>query len=195
MPETLYEVVMEVEERVLLVQGSCQLKLDTPIVTGNTGEKVGGVRGGQREISVVWYASVFYGVGVHEFRNIVVEFSLSAVACLAEFGSRETQERSPAVTGPGNQKSRHCPNALIHVSRVSCCPNALTRVSRVSHCPNALTRVSRVSRRPNALTHVSRVSRCPKEQDFEGCSCFCYYKPTFYKLHSRNASQLNVTVT
>ena len=48
MPETLYEVVMEVEERVLLVQGSCQLKLDTPIVTGNTGEKVGGVRGGRR---------------------------------------------------------------------------------------------------------------------------------------------------
>ena len=58
MPETLYEVVMEVEERVLLVQGSCQLKLDTPIVTGNTGEKVGGVRGGQRgrgKFSVVWY--------------------------------------------------------------------------------------------------------------------------------------------
>ena len=47
MPETLYEVVVEVEERVLLVQESCQLKLDTPIVTGNTGEKVGGVRGGE----------------------------------------------------------------------------------------------------------------------------------------------------
>ena len=66
MPETLYEVVVEVEERVLLVQESCQLKLDTPIVTGNTGEKVGGVRGGEgkvegvrgghRKFSVVWYA-------------------------------------------------------------------------------------------------------------------------------------------
>ena len=78
MPETLYEVVMEVEERVLLVQGSCQLKLDTPIVTGNTGEKVGGVRGGQREIfccgGMHFNLLVFYGVGVHEFRIIVVEF-------------------------------------------------------------------------------------------------------------------------
>ena len=44
MPETLYEAVVEVEERVVLVQESCQLELDTPIVTGSTGEKVGGVR-------------------------------------------------------------------------------------------------------------------------------------------------------
>ena len=121
MPETLYEVVVEVEERVLLVQESCQLKLDTPIVTGNTGEKVGGVRGGegrgegrrgQGRAQEIFCCVVF---GVH-----VVEFSLFAVACLAEFGSRETQERSPAVTGPGNKKSCRCPNALIHVSRVSC---------------------------------------------------------------------------
>ena len=44
MPETLYEAVVEVDERVVLVQESCQLELDTPIVTGSTGEKVGGVR-------------------------------------------------------------------------------------------------------------------------------------------------------
>ena len=44
MPETLYEAVVEVDERVVLVQESCQLELDAPIVTGSTGEKVGGVR-------------------------------------------------------------------------------------------------------------------------------------------------------
>ena len=45
---------------------------------------------------------------------------LSVVACLAEFGPRETQERSSAATGPGNQKSRRGPNALLHVSWVGC---------------------------------------------------------------------------
>lgn len=83
MPETLYEVVVEVEERVLLVQESCQLKLDTPIVTGNTGEKVGGVRGGegrgegrrgQGRAQEIFCCVVF---GVH-----VVEFSL----CSCMFG-------------------------------------------------------------------------------------------------------------
>ena len=44
----------------------------------------------------------------------------SVVACLAEFGPRETQERSSAATGAGNQKSRRGPNALLHVSWVGC---------------------------------------------------------------------------
>ena len=42
MPETLYEAVVEVDERVVLEQELCQLQLNTPTVTGNTGEKVGG---------------------------------------------------------------------------------------------------------------------------------------------------------
>ena len=41
-PKTLYEAVVEVDERVVLEQESCQLQLNTPTVTGNTGEKVGG---------------------------------------------------------------------------------------------------------------------------------------------------------
>ena len=57
MPETLYEAVVEVEERVVLLQESCKLHLDTPIVTGNTGEKVGERRGegggeGERVLSL-----------------------------------------------------------------------------------------------------------------------------------------------
>ena len=39
-PEVLYEEVVEVEERVVLAQDSCQLQLTTPTVTGTTGEKV-----------------------------------------------------------------------------------------------------------------------------------------------------------
>ena len=34
--------MVEVDERVVLEQESCQLQLNTPTVTGNTGEKVGG---------------------------------------------------------------------------------------------------------------------------------------------------------
>ena len=40
MPEVLYEEVVEVEERMVLHQDSCQLKLPTPLVQGNTGEEV-----------------------------------------------------------------------------------------------------------------------------------------------------------
>ena len=40
MPEMLYESVVEVEERIVLFQGTCQLKLEAPVVTGTTGEKV-----------------------------------------------------------------------------------------------------------------------------------------------------------
>ena len=42
MPEVLYEEVVEVEERMVLQQDSCQLNLggSTPPVQGNTGEKV-----------------------------------------------------------------------------------------------------------------------------------------------------------
>ena len=40
MPEVLYEEVIEVEERVVLHQDSCQLQLPVPLVQGNTGEKV-----------------------------------------------------------------------------------------------------------------------------------------------------------
>lgn len=62
MPETLYEAVVEVEERVVLLQESCRLQLDTPIVTGNTGEKVRqrwesgerGERGGDSTCSCIW---------------------------------------------------------------------------------------------------------------------------------------------
>ena len=54
----------------------------------------------------------------------IVKSLLSVVACLAEFGPRETQERSSAATGPGNQKSRCGPNALLHVSWVSCIAEA-----------------------------------------------------------------------
>ena len=42
MPETLYEAVVEVDERVVLEQELCQLQLNIPTVTGNTGEIVGG---------------------------------------------------------------------------------------------------------------------------------------------------------
>ena len=50
MPETLYEAVVDVDERVVLEQESCQLQLNAPTVTGNTGEKVGGEgRGGEGE--------------------------------------------------------------------------------------------------------------------------------------------------
>ncbi len=40
MPNVIYEEVVEVEERVCLVQDMCQLGLNSPIVTGTTGEKV-----------------------------------------------------------------------------------------------------------------------------------------------------------
>lgn len=40
MPDLLYEEVIEVEERVVLHQESCQLQLPVPLVHGNTGEKV-----------------------------------------------------------------------------------------------------------------------------------------------------------
>lgn len=40
MPETLYEAVLEVDERVVLEQKSCQLLLNTSIVTSNAGENV-----------------------------------------------------------------------------------------------------------------------------------------------------------
>ena len=40
MPEVLYEEVVEVEERVVLEQDSCQLGLPGPVTTGTTGEKV-----------------------------------------------------------------------------------------------------------------------------------------------------------
>ena len=50
--------------------------------------------------------------------SLIVKSLLSVVACLAEFGPRETQERSSAATGSGNQKSRRGSNALLHVSWV-----------------------------------------------------------------------------
>lgn len=40
MPEVLYEEVVEVEERVVLQQDTCQLNLPTPLLEGSTGEKV-----------------------------------------------------------------------------------------------------------------------------------------------------------
>ena len=40
MPETLYESVVEADERVVLCQETCQLNLEGPVVTGTTGEKV-----------------------------------------------------------------------------------------------------------------------------------------------------------
>ncbi len=40
MPEVLYEEVIEVDERVVLQQDSCQLELKSPLVQGSTGEKV-----------------------------------------------------------------------------------------------------------------------------------------------------------
>ena len=40
MPATLYEAVVEVDERVVLEQKSCQLLLNTSIVTSNAGESV-----------------------------------------------------------------------------------------------------------------------------------------------------------
>ena len=40
MPEVLYEEVVEVRERVVLQQESCQLGLPTPLVQGSTGEMV-----------------------------------------------------------------------------------------------------------------------------------------------------------
>lgn len=40
MPDVIYDEVIEVEERVCLVQDSCKLGLTTPIETGTTGEKV-----------------------------------------------------------------------------------------------------------------------------------------------------------
>ena len=40
MPEVLYEEVVEVEERVVLQQDTCQLNLPTPLIEGSTGEKV-----------------------------------------------------------------------------------------------------------------------------------------------------------
>ena len=39
-PDVLYECVVEVDERVVLKQDSCQLHLYTPAMTGLTGEKV-----------------------------------------------------------------------------------------------------------------------------------------------------------
>ncbi len=40
MPDVIYEEVVEVDERVCLVQDNCKLGLDSPIVTGTTGEQV-----------------------------------------------------------------------------------------------------------------------------------------------------------
>ena len=54
-PETLYEAVVEVDERVVLERGSCQLQLNTPTVTGNTGEKVG--REGREKRRKNWLTS------------------------------------------------------------------------------------------------------------------------------------------
>ena len=40
MPEVIYEEVVEVNERVCMVQDSCKLGLTSPVVMGTTGEKV-----------------------------------------------------------------------------------------------------------------------------------------------------------
>ena len=40
MPETLYDMVVEVEERVVLQQDLCQLNLDSALVIGRTKEQV-----------------------------------------------------------------------------------------------------------------------------------------------------------
>ena len=40
MPETLYESVVEADERAVLCQETCQLNLEGLVVTGTTGEKV-----------------------------------------------------------------------------------------------------------------------------------------------------------
>ena len=50
--------------------------------------------------------------------SLIVKSLLSVAARLAEFGPRETQERSSTATGSGNQKSRRGSNALLHVSWV-----------------------------------------------------------------------------
>ncbi len=39
-PDVLYEEVIEVEERLVLQQGRCQIKKQCPVLTGTTGEKV-----------------------------------------------------------------------------------------------------------------------------------------------------------
>ena len=39
-PDVLYECVIEVDERVVLQQNSCQLHLDAPTLSGVTGEQV-----------------------------------------------------------------------------------------------------------------------------------------------------------
>ena len=57
--------------------------------------------------------------------SLIVKSLFSVVACLAEFGPRETQERSSAATGSRNQKSRRGSNALLHVSGVGCTSNSL----------------------------------------------------------------------
>jgi hypothetical protein len=40
MPDVLYEEVVEVDERVVLEQQQSDLELPTPLVAGNTGERV-----------------------------------------------------------------------------------------------------------------------------------------------------------
>lgn len=40
MPEMIYEEVIEVKERVYMVQDSCQLDIQSPVAIGTTGEKV-----------------------------------------------------------------------------------------------------------------------------------------------------------
>ena len=40
-PDVLYEEVVEVEERLVLQQEKCRIKLQKPTVTGTTKEKVG----------------------------------------------------------------------------------------------------------------------------------------------------------
>ena len=40
MPDVIYDRVIEVKERVCLVQENCQLNIQSSIVTGTTGEQV-----------------------------------------------------------------------------------------------------------------------------------------------------------
>ena len=55
MPENLYEAVVEVDERVVLEQESCELQLHTSIDTTSIDEKV---RGGKRRRMKHWLTNM-----------------------------------------------------------------------------------------------------------------------------------------
>lgn len=136
MPEKLYSVTVEADERVVLVRQGCQLGLETPIVIGTTGEKVrlGGFSNGRHyqrfsasflflHVACATFLSTHWN---SEFANLtccdgVVNFSSPSIPSCSSTCGRDWTESS------WGRLCRLCWTRASGALRLSSC--TLTRVS------------------------------------------------------------------